>query len=82
MSPSTNTRSGPTAPIETIALVPTTLPITLYITRSEMDNTIKYIHPDMKAYIDKTYTKMKGMNDHIAYMLAKIIDTSVNQNKQ
>ena len=35
----------------------------------------------MKAYIDKTNTNMKSMNDHIASMLATIIDTSVNKNK-
>ena len=36
----------------------------------------------MKAYIDKNDTNMKSMNDHIASMLATLIDTSVKTNKQ
>ena len=36
----------------------------------------------MKAYHDKTETTIKSMNDHIASMIATIIDTSVKANKQ
>ena len=46
------------------------------------DDTIKYIHTDMKSYIDKNETTMKAMNDHITSMLATLIDTNFNTKNQ
>ena len=59
MSPSTNTRSGPTLSIESIGIFPTTPPIAPYITRSDLDEIIKYIHADIKENIYKTDTNIK-----------------------
>ena len=36
----------------------------------------------MKAYHDKTETTIKSMNDHIASMIATLIDTGFKTNKQ
>ena len=80
--PSTNTRSGLKARIETIDIFPTNLPITTYLSISDLDDTIKYIHTDIKAFNDNIHTDVKAMNDHIAYMLSTIIDTSVKTNNQ
>ena len=82
MSPSTNTRSVPTPPTETIDIVPPIPPITDYITRSDLYDTIKHIHTNMKSYIEKNYINMKSMNDHIDSMLATPIGTSVKTNNQ
>ena len=62
MFPSTNTCSGPTSLIETIDIVPPNPHMTPYIKISDLDYTIKYIHADMKSYIDKTDTNIKSMN--------------------
>ena len=62
MYPSTNTRSGLTALIETIYIVPPTPPIEPYVTISELNGTMKYIHTDMKACHEKTGIKIKSMN--------------------
>ena len=79
---STNTRSVLTYPIETIFIVPPTPTIKPYLKKSDLNDTKKYIHTDMKAYHEKTDTNIKCMNYHIAYILATPIDTIVKKNKQ
>ena len=65
MSPSTNTRSGPTASITTLAIFPHT---SIYITQSDLDNTDRYVHTDIKSF-----------NDNITSLLTKILDTNDKQ---
>ena len=77
ISPSTNTRSGPKCLFETSAVVPITPPTTPYQTISDLDNTIKYIHTDIKSFKDNNNTDIKSMNNPINTMLATLIDTSV-----
>ena len=82
MYPSTNTRSDPTDPIETIAIVPTTLNITPYLTIYDLEDTIKYIHTYIKEFNHIIHTDKRYTNDQIASMITTIIDTSINTHKQ
>ena len=62
MYPSTNTRSGLTALIEKNYSVPPTPTIEPYITISELNSSIQYIHTDMKAFHEKTGINIKFIN--------------------
>ena len=64
MSPSTNTQYIPTSSITKLVIVPPNSP---YITQSDLDNTFKYIHTNIKAYI-------KAINYKITALLAKLND--------
>ena len=75
MSPSTNTKSRPTASIETLAIVPPTPLTPPYITKYDLNKNINYIHTDIKSAI-------KAINQNITAMLATFIDTNDKKNNQ
>ena len=82
MSISTNTCSSPKALIETISILTPNPNITPYLTTYELDDTMKYIHTEIKAFNENIHTDIKSMNYPIAYILATIIYTRVRTNKQ
>ena len=82
MSPSTNTRSIPTSSIETLDNVLLRPPNSPYLKKPGLDNTIKYIYNDIKAFHNNIHTDIKAMNRIIAATLATPIDTSYKKNKQ
>ena len=81
MYPSTTTRSGPTASIKTLLIVPPTPPTSPYIKKYDLDNTDNYIHTDTKADIKATDENITAINKNIAAMLATLIDTKGKQYK-
>ena len=82
MSPSTNTQSSPTAFIETLSIVPPTPPTSTYLIKYDLDNTIKYIHTEIKAFNKNIHNGMKAMNKNIAAMLVTLINKTDKQNNQ
>ena len=79
MSLSKNTLSVPTSSIETHDIVPTTHPLSSYITKSDLDNTLNYIHTDIKASFKATNNNIVAINDNIAAMIVKTIQTNYKQ---
>ena len=75
MSPSTNTKSRPTASIETLDIVPTTPLTPPYITKYDLNNNINYIHTDIKYDI-------KSINNKINTTIETFTDTDYNKNNQ
>ena len=75
MYPSTNTQSSPTAYIETLDIVPLNPPASPYITKSDLHNTVKYIHTDIKY-------DFKATNNNIYSILATLADTHNKQKEQ
>ena len=61
MSPSTNTKSRPTASIETLAIVPPTPLTPPYITKYDLNKNINYIHTDIKYDIKAINNTMNAM---------------------
>ena len=67
MSPSPNTRSGPTASNKTLAispLIPPTSPTSPYLTKYDIYN----IQTEIKSSNDKHKSYKKSMNNHISEM--------------
>ena len=84
-----NTRSGPTASIETLAIVPPTPPTSPYTKKSDLKNNFNYIQSGIKAdikstnnTITSTNSNTTAINDNIAAMIAIFIDTKGNQDKK
>ena len=75
MSPSTNTKSRPTASIETLAIVPPTPLTPPYITKYDLNKNINYIHTDIKYDIN-------AINDNIPAMIQTLTDTNDKKNNQ
>ena len=61
MSPSTNTKSRPTASIETLDIFPTTPLTPPYITKYDLNKNINYIHTDIKYDTKAINNNMNAM---------------------
>ena len=81
MYPSTNTLSGPIAPIEKNSVVPPTPPTSPYITKYDLDNTVNFIYTDIKADTKDINENITSINYNINTMLATLTDTNDKQKK-
>ena len=82
MSPYTKIGTVPTYSIETLSIVPSTPPNSPYITKSDIDNTVNYIHNDIISYFKATNNNITAFNDNITAMIESLIDANYKQNKQ
>ena len=73
MSPSINTRSGPTDTITTLDIFPYTSP---YLTKSNFKNTVKDIHTDIKATPKKLLDTSDKQYEKLDKQYEKIIELS------
>ena len=53
--------------------------LTLY-KKSDIDNTVNYIHNDIKSYIKAIKDNRTAINDNITAMVVTLTDTTDNQN--
>ena len=82
MYPSTNILSIPTASIETLDIVPPTPPASPDIKKSDLNNTVNYIHTDIKSDLKANNNNITAINNNTYDILAILVDINKNKSKQ